>query len=292
MATRRLGEILIDRVIESEEPFLPPHEMFAEATPEALAPHRPWLEPRALCPESGKLILPVQSYLLRTRHHTILIDSCVGNDKSFSWHEPWHRRRDPTWLANLAAAGVRPERIDFVLCTHLHVDHCGWNTRLVEGRWVPTFPNARYVFSRQEFAHRESLDDTTFRENVLPVMEAGQGVLVEMDHALDRLGRRRGRHDRRPDPQPAAVRASRLELPLRRRPGAGAQDPARLPRGAVRNRPARADRPLSLALGRPRPGQGRRLRLPLRVNPSPGEARGPDNSVKAVRGYSLARTLT
>jgi glyoxylase-like metal-dependent hydrolase (beta-lactamase superfamily II) len=184
MATRRLGEILIDRVIESEEPFLPPHEMFAEATPEALAPHRPWLEPRALCPESGKLILPVQSYLLRTRHHTILIDSCVGNDKSFSWHEPWHRRRDPTWLANLAAAGVRPERIDFVLCTHLHVDHCGWNTRLVEGRWVPTFPNARYVFSRQEFAHRESLDDTTFRENVLPVMEAGQGVLVEMDHAL------------------------------------------------------------------------------------------------------------
>ncbi len=185
MDARRLGEIQIHRVLETEAPFLKPDEMFAEATPENIAPHRHWLEPRALCPRTGKLILPVQSYLLRTRHHTILIDSCVGNDKSFSWYKPWHRRRDGTWLANLAAAGVTPEEIDFVLCTHLHADHCGWNTRLVDGRWVPTFPRARYVFARQEYAHRESEGDTTFAENVLPVMEAGQAVLVDMDHALD-----------------------------------------------------------------------------------------------------------
>ncbi len=105
--------------------------------------------------------------------------------KSNCFHAPWHDRRDDAWLRRLAAGGARPEEVDFVLCTHLHLDHCGWHTRLVDGRWVPTFPNAKYLFAREEFEHRQSCADLTFVENVVPVMEAGQGVIVAMDHALD-----------------------------------------------------------------------------------------------------------
>jgi glyoxylase-like metal-dependent hydrolase (beta-lactamase superfamily II) len=80
---------------------------------------------------------------------------------------------------------VEPEAVDYVFCTHLHVDHCGWNTQLKDGRWVPTFPNARYVFSKPEYAASERVASDTFKENVLPVMEAGQAVVVDMDHAVD-----------------------------------------------------------------------------------------------------------
>jgi glyoxylase-like metal-dependent hydrolase (beta-lactamase superfamily II) len=94
----------------------------------------------------------------------------------------------------LAGAGVRPEDIDYVLCTHLHVDHVGWNTRLVDGRWVPTFPNARYVFHKDEVAHWREHDypvtgpgtgDGWFEDSVLPVIAAGKADLVGNDFAVD-----------------------------------------------------------------------------------------------------------
>ncbi len=189
MDSWRIGEISVSRVLEMEERFREPTEMFPDATEEALEPHLSWLVPRALCPETNKLVLPIQSYLLRTEHHRILIDTCVGNDKTCDWHEPWHRRNSDRFLSHLGQAGVRPEEVDFVLCTHLHLDHCGWNTRLVNGRWQPTFPNARYVISREEYEHAEAQaeagGDPTFEENVLPVVAAGQHVLVDTDSALD-----------------------------------------------------------------------------------------------------------
>jgi glyoxylase-like metal-dependent hydrolase (beta-lactamase superfamily II) len=182
---RQLGDITINRILELEAPLATPLEFFDEAVPEAVAPHRHWLEPKALDPVSGKMILPVQSYLVRTRHHTILIDTCVGCRKTYDGTPEWQDRRDETWLDNLAAAGVGPGDIDYVFCTHLHVDHCGWNTRLVDGRWVPTFPNARYILARDEYAASEADDTLVFRENVLPIMEAKQAVLVDTDYALD-----------------------------------------------------------------------------------------------------------
>ncbi len=185
MAKRQLGDITIDRIVELEAPLATPLEVFDEAVPEAVTPHRHWLEPKALDPASGKMIMPVQSYLVRTRHHTILIDTCIGCRKSADWVPEWTDRRDETWLADLAAAGVGPEDIDYVFCTHFHSDHSGWNTRLVDGRWAPTFANAKYIFARAEYAAAEAENDSVFQENVLPVMEAKQAVLVDMDYALD-----------------------------------------------------------------------------------------------------------
>jgi glyoxylase-like metal-dependent hydrolase (beta-lactamase superfamily II) len=185
METRQLGDIVINRILELEAPFMRPLEFFDEALPEVVAPHRHWLEPNALDPETGKMILPVQSYLIRTRHHTILIDTCIGCRKTYDGVPEWKDRRDETWLHNLAIAGVRPGDIDYVFCTHLHVDHCGWNTRLMDGRWTPTFPNAKYILAADEYAACEAGGTAVFRENVLPVMEAGQAVLVDTDYALD-----------------------------------------------------------------------------------------------------------
>ena len=185
MTKRQLGDITIERILELEAPLATPLEFFDEAVPEAVAPHRHWLEPKALDPASGKMILPVQSYLVRTRHHTILIDACIGCRKSYDGVPEWKDRRDETWLRNLAAAGVGPGDIDYVFCTHFHVDHCGWNTRLVDGRWTPTFANAKYIFAADEYAASEADDSLVFRENVLPIMEARQAVLVDMDYALD-----------------------------------------------------------------------------------------------------------
>uniref|UniRef100_UPI0017871349 MBL fold metallo-hydrolase n=1 Tax=Mesorhizobium mediterraneum TaxID=43617 RepID=UPI0017871349 len=149
-----------------------PSEWFPDCTDEALEPHLHWLTPRLISPATGRLILPIQSFLVRTGHHTILVDSCVGNDKTFAYFPHWHRRNDGTFLERLANAGVAPEQIDYVLCTHLHVDHCGWNTRLVDGRWIPTFPNARYIMARRELeaAQAASGDDEerTYEDNVLP----------------------------------------------------------------------------------------------------------------------------
>ena len=185
MKARRLGDITINRILELEAPYVQPLELFDEARPEAVEVHRHWLEPKALDPMTGKIILPVQSYLLRTRHHTILIDSCIGCRKSYDGEPAWHDRRDETWLKNLATAGVEPGDIDYVFCTHLHADHCGWNTRLVEGRWIPTFPKAKYILAADEVAASEAANTAVFHENVLPILDAGQAALVDTDYALD-----------------------------------------------------------------------------------------------------------
>ncbi len=190
MLQRRLGNITLDRIIETEtaDPFFDPLEFFPETTLEHWAPHRAWMQPTAMDPTTGKLVLAIQSFLVRTPHHTIVVDTCVGDDKPRSMPR-WNMTRSGRWLQNLAAAGVRPEAVDYVLCTHLHRDHVGWNTRLVDGRWVPTFPNATYLFSRKEFQYWEKERDLRpnegFGDSVLPIVEAGRVQWVSNDFRLD-----------------------------------------------------------------------------------------------------------
>jgi glyoxylase-like metal-dependent hydrolase (beta-lactamase superfamily II) len=180
-----VGDIRIERIVEMETPFMAPLQAFPEATLEAIAAHRHWLEPTALCPASGKLIIAIQSYLIRTRHHTILVDTCLGCDKTNNYFPEWHKRSDRGWYHNLLRQGVRPEQVDYVFCTHLHGDHCGWNTQLVDGRWVPTFPNAKYIIADRELRHVQAANTPAWQESVLPLLEAGQVQRVATDFALD-----------------------------------------------------------------------------------------------------------
>ena len=185
MSVHQLGDISLQRILEHEIPVYHPSEFFDEATAEAVEPYRQWLEPKALCPQTGLMVMPVQSYLVRTRHHIILIDTCCGCNKTYAEPPEWHPRSNEVWLYNLKSAGVHPEDVDYVFCTHLHSDHCGWNTRLVDGRWVPTFPNAKYVFTRAEYQAMAEENHQIFTDNVHPIMEARQALLVDLDYALD-----------------------------------------------------------------------------------------------------------
>ena len=189
MMQHALGQIVIRRVVESICADFDALSFFPETTREDWARHRTWMVPWALDPASGKLVLTIQAFLVRTRHHTILIDTCVGDHKSRPLRPFWHMQKLNTFLPRLAAAGVTPEDVDYVMCTHLHSDHVGWNTQLRDGRWVPTFPNARYIFAQLEWdsfneLHRRN-PQPQLLDSVFPVMEAGQAQLVESDFALD-----------------------------------------------------------------------------------------------------------
>ncbi|MBX6747998.1 MAG: MBL fold metallo-hydrolase, partial [Acetobacteraceae bacterium] len=119
----------------------------------------------------------------------ILVDSCVGNHKPRPGRPFWNMKTDDTWMRGLAAAGLTVQDIDYVMCTHLHVDHVGWNTRLENGRWVPTFPNARYIFGEREFAYwaaeHARTPNPVIADSVLPIIEAGRAELVQSDHVLN-----------------------------------------------------------------------------------------------------------
>jgi glyoxylase-like metal-dependent hydrolase (beta-lactamase superfamily II) len=173
---------------------MPLQEILPAATLDAIEAERDWMSPRyARLSQSGRWLglLSFQTYVVRTARHVVLVDTCIGNDKDRNGHAAFHMLRTP-WLENLAAAGVSPQDVDYVMCTHMHADHVGWNTRLADGRWVPTFPRARYVFARREYAHRRAAWERdgaevqrTFTDSVLPVVESGQAVLVDSDHAVD-----------------------------------------------------------------------------------------------------------
>lgn len=141
-------------------------------------------------PETCLMAFSVHSWVIEIDGLTILIDTCDGNHKNRSL-EAVHQL-DTRYLDNLRAAGFAPEDIDMVMCTHLHFDHVGWNTRLENGKWVPTFPKARYLFGKRDYEffktnpEGEALHCEAFLDSILPVMEAGQGELVEEDLIVHR----------------------------------------------------------------------------------------------------------
>ena len=141
-------------------------------------------------PETSFMTFSVHSWVIEIDGRTILIDTCCGNHKNRALPEV--HQLDTEYLGNLRRAGFAPEDIDMVMCTHLHFDHVGWNTRLDNGRWVPTFPNARYVFGKRDFEYfkanpeGEELHNAAFLDSIVPVMEAGQGDLVDEDSVAHR----------------------------------------------------------------------------------------------------------
>jgi glyoxylase-like metal-dependent hydrolase (beta-lactamase superfamily II) len=188
-----IGDVGIATIVESLRVPMTLAEFLPEAAAarDVLEAARPWLEPRFADLAGGVGFLDFHSYLVRTPRHTILVDTCIGDDKERGGHKFFHKLKTP-WLANLRAAGVAPEQVDYVMCTHMHADHVGWNTRLVDGRWVPTFPNARYVFARTEYEHRQrnwqrdgNAGYGAFADSVLPVVETGQALIVDDGHDLD-----------------------------------------------------------------------------------------------------------
>jgi glyoxylase-like metal-dependent hydrolase (beta-lactamase superfamily II) len=185
-----LGRMTVSKLFEMESgPPLP--LIMPQITAADLAHLATWYTDDSLAPtpEKSAFMMSMHSYVLRVGGRTILIDACNGNDKRRAI--PDVNMAQTSYLENLAALGLTPDNIDVVLCTHLHFDHVGWNTRLENGKWVPTFANARYLFSRRDFEHfgSQELEDDhlrAFRDSVLPVYEAGRAELVEADIEVHR----------------------------------------------------------------------------------------------------------
>ncbi|MBR1138173.1 MULTISPECIES: MBL fold metallo-hydrolase [Bradyrhizobium] len=185
--TFSVADLTIHRIIEQETTFLPAREMFPELTPEMLDAERSALQAANALDAQDTLILCFQSYVVKTPHHTILIDSCIGNDKPRA-RPVWNMKTDDTYMRALDAAGMSVDDIDIVMCTHLHTDHVGWNTRRDNDRWVPTFPNARYLFAQREYdywvAQNAKAEVPPFADSVLPVVEAKRADIVMDDFAI------------------------------------------------------------------------------------------------------------
>jgi glyoxylase-like metal-dependent hydrolase (beta-lactamase superfamily II) len=172
--------LTIHRIVDLDRFALPVGVLFPGASLENPDSAMRSLADRHVDLAAGEVLLAIQSHVFRFAGKTILIDTCVGEHKARPLRPEWNERAGTRYLANLAAAGWAPEQIDIVMCTHLHADHVGWNTRLESGRWVPTFPHAHYVMSQREIDHRAleasrsaAANHGSYWDSVVPILNAG-----------------------------------------------------------------------------------------------------------------------
>ena len=180
----QIGRVKVTRIVEMElaggTRFILPQATRDEVKKMA------WLCPHFADAE-GNLIMSIHALVVETPSRKIIVDTCIGNDKERSIPN-WSHLQTP-FLADLAKAGYAREAIDTVLCTHLHVDHVGWNTMLVDGKWQPTFPKARYLMAKTEYDYWNSFDPEDINKGVMadsvkPVFDAGLVDLVDLDHRV------------------------------------------------------------------------------------------------------------
>lgn len=183
-----LGDFSISSIIEREGPIRTPAVLFPTSDPQVAARHLGEIGTNTWSPTSGILFNTYQTFVLRRGGEVILIDTCVGENKARPPHFGYSKQ---PWLDGLARQKLSFDDVNVVINTHLHVDHCGWNTRLVNGRWVATFPKARYCMGRVEFEYwgeqtRQGweLPGRIWTDSALPLLESGHAQLVEADAEL------------------------------------------------------------------------------------------------------------
>ncbi|MCB2080084.1 MAG: MBL fold metallo-hydrolase [Novosphingobium sp.] len=182
-----IGDARLQRV---EELRIPNSIAYFTTDADLIAANRDWLSPHFLDDDEG-FDLVFQSWIFEADGRVVLVDPCTGNGKPHV--VPFFDQLDVPYIERMATTGYRPEDIDIVVCTHLHHDHCGWNTQLRDGKWVPTFPNARYIMRRSEYerwgpksAQHPVFDynEGVFERSIQPVVEAGLAELISGSHRL------------------------------------------------------------------------------------------------------------
>jgi glyoxylase-like metal-dependent hydrolase (beta-lactamase superfamily II) len=180
----QVGAVRVTKIVELLLPVPMEQSFLPQATREELRRHA-WLYPHFVT-EQDDLLLSIHALLVETPGCRLVVDTCVGNDKPRSLTPP--AGLATAFLEHMAQAGWSRESVDAVACTHLHVDHVGWNTMLEQGKWVPTFPNARYLLGKTEFAHWSAEGDeeqqAILADSVQPVIDAGLAELVDFDHVI------------------------------------------------------------------------------------------------------------
>jgi glyoxylase-like metal-dependent hydrolase (beta-lactamase superfamily II) len=193
MRVQRFGELEVHKVVEIDRMAVDAEWLLSNITDEIVEENKAWLTPNLVEPGTNRLVISFHSYVIKTPQLNILVDTCNGNDKHRPSVPAWDRLNLP-YLQRLKDVGLSPEDIDIVMCTHLHTDHVGWNTRLENGRWVPTFPRARYLMSRADFVYFDKLHRSnpsqpvnrgSFADSVLPVVESGLAEFVDPGDVVD-----------------------------------------------------------------------------------------------------------
>ncbi|MFD2028996.1 MBL fold metallo-hydrolase [Promicromonospora aerolata] len=195
-----VGDVTVSRVVESVGSIgMTPDQFFPGTDPSAWNGHESELRPYFLEDDGATTMestarVAMQTWIIRSGGRTVLVDSAVGNDKDRPDVPSWSHLQT-AYLADLAAAGVTPESVDVVVNTHLHADHVGWNTRLVDGAWVPTFPNAEYLMPAEDLAFWDPVHDNAtvmgpgahqvWADSVAPVLAAGQVMAWSGSHRID-----------------------------------------------------------------------------------------------------------
>lgn len=209
MATQEtffVGDVRIIKLPELALDAVDAAQLFPEGDLQGLLSDAGHWGKRSYDVESGLLRQSIHAWVVQTPTHTVLIDTATGNDKLRPTAPVFHQLKEP-FLQRLQAVGVSPEAVDLVLLTHLHADHVGWNTRLQDERWVPTFPNARYVFSDREYRYNLALSrergavariqrqagigtprrqplEGVFEDSVMPIVEAGLDQRIDVDNTV------------------------------------------------------------------------------------------------------------
>jgi len=181
------GPFEIFRIIEFEGSFREPEHLIPSATEKAFKNTQSFQDTRFYDPYSKKLIMSFHGILIKTSKSIILVDTCIGNNKHRPAIPEWHMRKG-TFLEEINHTGIKLEDIDYVLCTHLHADHVGWNTKLLDGRWIPTFPNATYLFGKEEIDFWEkdkTANHNSWNDSIEPILVSGQAQIVESNHHIE-----------------------------------------------------------------------------------------------------------
>jgi glyoxylase-like metal-dependent hydrolase (beta-lactamase superfamily II) len=183
----KIGDVEVARIVEVNAFEDDMQMLLREGTPQFVQRYG-WLTPHFATP-AGRMLISFQCFVLRSRDRRVMIDTCIGADRKREFEVFCNLKT--TFLEDLTAAGFPPETVNTVLCTHLHFDHVGWNTRLVNGRWMPTFPHARYLFGRREWDHWQHLRRTHgyhdlehLADAIDPVLEAGLADFIDSDYQL------------------------------------------------------------------------------------------------------------
>ncbi len=201
--TFKIGTAAVTRIDEIPLPNVVPSILYPDLEARALEEYGRFLTDGSYDRNAGRLTESIHTWLVRFSGYTILIDTGVGNGKNLPATPQFHHL-DLPYLDRLLAAGVRPQEVDFVLMTHVHLDHVGWNTRFADERWVPTFPNAKYIFSRIEQRYNANLSGHqpasdlppsalgkplrqpapgVYDESVAPIIDVGLAELIDVGGA-------------------------------------------------------------------------------------------------------------
>lgn len=178
----QVGDARITRIVEVGAYPADIGMLLEGANSDIFTPYEEWLKPHFVN-EQGQILMQWQAFAVQTPSRTLMVDTCIGNDRKL--HFDVFNDMQTSFLEDLEASGIDPDKVDTVCCTHLHYDHVGWNTRLIGGKWVPTFPNAEYLFDTTEYAeirHLEEIGDWHaghLPDAIDPIIDAGLHKFIE-----------------------------------------------------------------------------------------------------------------